>query len=56
MQFSAIMRGLQARFQSRESYRADSLQRDSLRRTGLYFAFPLRGYTVRAIGGTHGEG
>ncbi|GAB3511608.1 hypothetical protein GCM10027341_51370 [Spirosoma knui] len=56
MEFSAIMRGLQERFRSDESYRQDSLQRDSLRRTGRYFAFPIRGYTPSAIGGTHGEG
>lgn len=56
LQFSQIMHGLQARFRSLESYRQDSLQRDSLRRTGLYFTFPLRGYTTSAIGGTHGEG
>ncbi|MDB5242861.1 MAG: peptidase [Spirosoma sp.] len=56
MRFSAIMRGLQVRFQSMESYRVDSLQRDSLRRSGRYFAFPLRGYSTNAIGGTHGEG
>ncbi len=54
--FSAIMHGLQARFRSLESHRVDSLQRDSLRRTGHYFSFPLRGYTNSAIGGTHGEG
>lgn len=56
MQFSQIMQGLQARFRSEETYRQDSLQRDSLRRTGLYFSFPIRGYSVSAIGGTHGEG
>ena len=56
LQFSAIMRGLQARFRSSESYPTDSLQRDSLRRTGRYFSFPLRGYTTNALGGTHGEG
>lgn len=55
-QFSQIMQGLQARFQSQESYRQDSIQRDSLRRTGLYFSFPIRGYATSAIGGTHGEG
>lgn len=56
MQFSAVMHGLQERFHSAESYRQDSLQRDSLRRTGQYFAFPLRGYTPSSIGGSHGEG
>lgn len=56
MQFSAITRGLRARFRSSESYQIDSLQRDSLRRTGRYFSFPLRGYLPNAIGGTHGEG
>lgn len=56
VQFSVIMRGLQARFRSLESYRIDSLQRDSLRRTGRYFSFPVRGYATDAIGGTHGEG
>ena len=50
------MNDLHARFHSDESYQQDSLQRDSLRRTGLYFAFPVRGYTTSAIGGTHGEG
>ena len=56
MQFSAIMRGLRTRFRSAQSYRTDSLQRDSLRRTGRYFSFPIRGYSTSAIGGTHGEG
>jgi murein DD-endopeptidase MepM/ murein hydrolase activator NlpD len=56
LQFSAIMRGLQARFRSLESYPTDSLQRDSLSRTEGYFTFPVRGYTTSAIGGTHGEG
>jgi peptidoglycan LD-endopeptidase LytH len=56
MQFSAIMHGLQARFQSAESFRADSLRRDSLSRTKDYFWFPVRGYSTNAIGGTHGEG
>lgn len=56
LQFSRIMQGLQQRFRSSVTYRQDSLQRDSLRRTGQYFAFPLRGYTPRAIGGTRGEG
>ena len=56
MQFSAILRGLQTRFRSLESPRIDSLQRDSLRRTGQYFSFPIRGYSTSAIGGTHGEG
>ena len=55
-QFSQIMNALQARFQTAESYHQDSLQRDSLRQTGLYFSFPLRGYTSSSIGGTHGEG
>lgn len=55
-QFSQIMLGLQARFRSMESYRQDSLQRDSLQRTGQYFAFPIKGYSSSAIGGTHGEG
>lgn len=56
LEFSRVMRGLQQRFRSNDSYRPDSLQRDSLRRTGRYFAFPLRGYATNAIGGTHGEG
>lgn len=56
IEFSRIMHGLQERFHSLESYRQDSLQRDSLRRTGRYFSFPIRGYTPSAIGGTHGEG
>ncbi|GAB3640939.1 M23 family metallopeptidase [Spirosoma arcticum] len=56
LQFSAILRGLQTRFRSLESPRIDSLQRDSLRRTGRYFSFPIRGYSTSAIGGTHGEG
>lgn len=56
VQFSSIMHGLQARFHSMESFRQDSVQRDSLRRTGLYFSFPIRGYSASAIGGTHGEG
>ena len=56
LQFSDIMQGLQTRFRSMESYKQDSLQRDSLRRTGLYFSFPIRGYSTSAIGGTHGEG
>ena len=55
-QFSTIMHGLQARFRSSESSQIDPLQRDSLRRTGQYFLFPLRGYTTSSIGGTHGEG
>ncbi|UFH57462.1 M23 family metallopeptidase [Spirosoma sp. KNUC1025] len=55
-QFSQIMNDLQARFRTQENYRQDSLQRDSLQRTGQYFSFPLRGYTTSAIGGTHGEG
>ncbi|WP_171742092.1 M23 family metallopeptidase [Spirosoma taeanense] len=55
-QFSTIMLGLQARFQSQASPPNDSLQRDSLRRTGQYFVFPIRGYTPRSIGGSHGEG
>lgn len=54
--FSVIMRGLQQRFESAATPPIDSLQRDSLRRTGRYFAFPIRGYTPAAIGGTHGEG
>lgn len=54
--FSSIMKGLQARFRSVDSYQPDSLQRDSLRRTGQYFAFPIRSYTPSAIGGSHGEG
>ncbi|MFD2573615.1 M23 family metallopeptidase [Spirosoma soli] len=56
LQFSSIMYGLQQRFRSNESYQQDSIQRDSLRRTGRYFVFPLRGYTASSIGGTHGEG
>ncbi|MVM34889.1 peptidoglycan DD-metalloendopeptidase family protein [Spirosoma sp. HMF4905] len=56
LQFSSIMNSLQARFRSMESYQQDSLQRDSLRRTGQYFSFPIRGYSTSAIGGTHGEG
>lgn len=54
--FSGIMKGLQERFRSVDSYQPDSLQRDSLRRTGRYFAFPIRGYAPSAIGGTRGEG
>lgn len=54
--FSKVMLGLQQKFSSNDSRRPDSLQRDSLRRTGRYFAFPIRGYTPAAIGGTHGEG
>lgn len=54
--FSRIMNELHTRFRSEESYHQDSLQRDSLRRTGLYFSFPIRGYKTSAIGGTHGEG
>ncbi|GAB3723318.1 hypothetical protein GCM10028816_12260 [Spirosoma lituiforme] len=56
LQFSSILQGLHARFRSMESYKQDSLQRDSLRRTGVYFNFPLRGYSTSAIGGKHGEG
>ncbi len=55
-QFSGIMRGLRERFRSVDTLPADSLQRDSLRRTGRYFAFPIQGYTPSAIGGSHGEG
>lgn len=55
-QFSGIMKGLQARFLSAQSQQPDSLQRDSLRRAGQYFFFPIRGYAPSAIGGTHGEG
>ncbi len=55
-QFSGIMQGLRDRFRSVVTQPTDSLQRDSLRRTGRYFAFPIRGYTPSAIGGTHGEG
>lgn len=54
--FRSIVRGLQERFRNGSAATHDSLQRDSLRRTGRYFAFPLRGYSPRAIGGTHGEG
>ena len=56
LQFSHIMLGLKDRFHSQQSYHQDSLQQDSLRQTGLYFSFPIRGYTTSAIGGTHGEG
>ena len=56
LQFSHIMLGLKDRFHSQQSYRQDSLQQDSLRRTGRYFSFPIRGYATSAIGGTHGEG
>ncbi|GAB3941230.1 hypothetical protein GCM10028805_04140 [Spirosoma harenae] len=56
MQFSAIMHGLKERFHSLESFQQDSLQRDSLRKTGQYFYFPIRGYTTSAIGGKRGEG
>lgn len=56
LQFSRIMNGLHERFGSVTRLRNDSLQRDSLQRTGRYFAFPIRGYNARAIGGTHGEG
>ena len=55
-QFGQIMVGLHDRFRSQEMFQQDSLQQDSLRRTGRYFSFPLRGYTPSAIGGTHGEG
>lgn len=55
-QFSQIMLGLKRRFVADGMVRTDSLQRDSLRRTGRYFAFPIRGYSPRSIGGTHGEG
>ena len=54
--FSRVMQGLQTRFRTLESYHQDSLQRDSLRRSGLYFSFPIRGYSTSAIGGSHGEG
>ncbi len=54
--FSEVMLGLQQRFRSNDSRWPDSLQRDSLRRTGRYFAFPIRGYSPTAIGGTRGEG
>jgi peptidoglycan LD-endopeptidase LytH len=66
-QFRFIMNGLKSRFVGRGNSpgaimgtdtlsRADSVSIDSLQRTGTYFAFPLRGYTSSAIGGTHGEG
>ncbi|QJD79204.1 M23 family metallopeptidase [Spirosoma rhododendri] len=55
-EFSQIMLGLKHRFVADALVRTDSLQRDSLRRTGRYFAFPIRGYSPRSIGGTHGEG
>lgn len=55
-EFSSIMRGLQERFRSTATVPYDSLQLDSLQRTGNYFNFPLRGYSPRSIGGTHGEG
>ena len=55
-QFSHIMYGLKERFRGSDLLPPDSLQRDSLRRTGTYFAFPIRGYAAGAIGGTHGEG
>jgi hypothetical protein len=55
-EFSAIMLGLQNRFRSSETIPSDSAQRDSLRRLGTYFSFPIRGYTTSAIGGSHGEG
>lgn len=54
--FSQIMLGLKHRFDQDGGMRYDSLQRDSLRRSGQYFAFPIRGYSPRSIGGTHGEG
>ncbi|QHV93607.1 peptidoglycan DD-metalloendopeptidase family protein [Spirosoma endbachense] len=56
LEFSAIMKGLQERFLSSETIPSDSLQRDSLLRTGTYFSFPIRGYTKSAIGGSRGEG
>ncbi len=56
MTFSRIMQGLQVRFYSMDSYPKDSIHRDSLRQTGTYFSFPIRGYATSAIGGTHGEG
>ncbi|WP_461129435.1 M23 family metallopeptidase [Spirosoma aerophilum] len=56
LHFSGIMHDLQSRFHSLESFRQDSIQRDSLQRTGMYFNFPIRGYSTSAIGGTHGEG
>lgn len=55
-QFSQIMHGLQKRFQSAATQPSDSLLRDSLRRTGRYFVFPIRGYGATAIGGRNGEG
>jgi murein DD-endopeptidase MepM/ murein hydrolase activator NlpD len=56
LEFSQIMHGLQERFRSRANASQDSLQRDSLYRSGHYFSFPIRGYAASAIGGTHGEG
>jgi len=54
--FSEIMFGLRGKFRSTESFRLDSIRRDSLLRRTTHFSFPLRGYTPDAIGGSHGEG
>ncbi|CCH52262.1 Peptidase M23 [Fibrisoma limi BUZ 3] len=54
--FSGIMKGLQERFRNQETTVYDSVRIDSLMRNGAYFNFPLRGYSPRSIGGTHGEG
>ncbi len=65
--FSQITNGLKARFAGRNSGSgaimeadtltpSDSTALDSLKRTKHYFAFPLRGYSSGAIGGSNGEG
>ncbi len=55
MRFSSIMHGLQARLRSEE----DTLKQDSvavMKAAVAAMVFPLRNYTPKAIGGTHGEG
>lgn len=55
LRFSSIMNGLKARFQTY----GDSARQDSamvMQAAIANMVFPLRNYTTKAIGGTHGEG
>ncbi len=52
--FSRIMLGLRGGFVTNTNFPTDTLT--AAGRARVAFWFPLRGYTARAIGGTHGEG
>ena len=55
LRFSSIMAGLKSRFQTQE----DSVRQDSatlVKAAVADMVFPLRNYSSKAIGGTHGEG